>query len=130
MTRSSPSQTRTALKRPSSSPVKRPLTQKESPSYSSYIWYRTMESPRRSSLTETLDSPPSSRQNFVASSTFDKTSAQHITPKQMAPVSALTNHSNSTSTCSAERNRTTGTLGYHLHNTPRTLGHQLRPRKP
>jgi len=59
MTRSSPLPTWTALKCPSLSPVKKPSTRKELLIYSSSTWYHTTVSPRRSSLTETPDSPPS-----------------------------------------------------------------------
>src|SRR5947208_15442903 len=98
-------------------------TLKESPSSTSRTSYPTTEPRKRSSQIGTHVSHHASVRHFVSASTSDKTSAPLITHKQMAPASARTSHSNSTSGSTAARSRTVGTLGCHSNNIRRTHGH-------
>ena len=88
-----------------------------------------MEPPRKSSLTETLDSPHTSAKNYADYSTSDKTFQLPTTLKLMALASAPTRHLNSTSAYSAELSKTTGIHGYLLHNIQRTHGQVQQQRK-
>src|SRR4029077_19141938 len=105
-----------------SSPVTRPSTLKEWPYSISITSSPIMESPRRLSRTVTSDSYQSFHQNCAAFSISNRTSARHITLKLMEQAKEQIKPWNNISEYSAELNRTTGTLGSPLHNTPRIPG--------
>jgi len=88
-----------------------------------------MAFPIKSSWTVTSALYQNSQQNSVIFSTSIRTSAQHITLKQMEQEKEPIKPWSNISEYSVEHNRTTGTHGYHLLSTPRTYGHLQQPRK-
>jgi len=116
------SQIPTAQRCQSLSPVMRPLTQKESPCFMSTTSSLIMAFPKRSFLIEMSVLYRNSHQNSAVFLTSNRTSAWHITLKQMEQVSEPIKHLNSICVSFAVLNTTTGTHGSHLPNTPRTLG--------
>jgi len=122
-------QTLTAPKCQYSSPVTRPLTQKESPYSMSIMSFLTIAFPKRSFLTEMSASYQSSHQNSATFLTSNGTSVQHTTLKQMEQAKEPIKHLNNTCMSSAAPNRTIGTHGFCSPNIPRIRGPQQPQRK-
>jgi len=129
MTPFSQSRTQTAQKHQSSSPVIRPLTQKESPYYTSITSFPTTAFPRKSSQTEMSASYRNSHRSFVGSLVSNRTSVQHITPKQTEQAKEPIRCSNNIYMSSVAPNKTIGTHGSHLLSIPKTHGPPQLQRK-